>query len=154
MAKNENHPGNRTNHDHHSKIKSHHKLALMRELAEGKLSQYALAERYGVTQGTISQFKSRHALAIEEIQKGFEDEFAGLWIADKTNRIDQYLQDVELINEQLQTDPLPRNLGTLLRYKQIALDAVAREMNAYTTKVETTNKTHYTIDGVDMEKLR
>jgi hypothetical protein len=148
------HPGNRTNHEHNSKIKSHHKLALMREIAESKQPQSVLAVKYGVTQGTISQFKTKHASQIQAIQADFENEFAGLWIAKKTNRIQEYMNQVELINEQLQSDPAPRNIGTLLRYAQIAIRSVAEELGALTQKVESTNKTTYTVEGVDVEKLK
>jgi transcriptional regulator with XRE-family HTH domain len=146
------HPGNRAN--HHSKIKAHRRLALKREVAEGKLSQSALAERYGVSPSAITLFKQRYALEIEDIQKNFENEFAGLWIAAKSQRIESYLQDVELIDEQLANNPNPRNLGTLLRYKQNALDSVARELNAYTQRIETNSKVNFTVEGVNMENLK
>jgi len=135
-------------------IKSHRRLALMRELAEGKLNQTALAEKYGVTQGAISQFKTKYAAQITEIQADFENEFAGLWIANKSNRILEYMNQVELINEQLQADPPPRNMGTLLRYAQIAIRSVAEELGALTQKVESTNKTTYKVEGIDIEKLK
>lgn len=134
-------------------IRSHQKLALMRELAEGQHSQRDLAAKYGVTHGAISQFKSKHATQIAQIQATFEDEFASLWISNKANRIFQYQQQVELINDRLEQNPADPRLGTLLRYAQAALDAVAKEMGAYTTKIESNDRVSYVVEGVDPEKM-
>jgi len=60
---------------------------LIRALALEDVTQAALAERYGVTEGAITQFKHREAEAIQALRDEAENEFAGILIAQKANRL-------------------------------------------------------------------
>lgn len=63
---------------------------LKRELAAGEVKRTVLAKKYDVTTGYITQFAQRYAREIDEIKDKLDDEFAGLWIADKSKRLDAY----------------------------------------------------------------
>ena len=64
--------------------------ALARDLALTKTSQSELAEKYGVSQPAISQFKERRAEEIAAIAANADDQYAGMWIADKQARLAEY----------------------------------------------------------------
>jgi hypothetical protein len=76
---------------------------IVRELALGEFTQQALADKYGVTQGAIAQFKQRHADEIEAVRQNADDEFAGILIAQKAAR----LASLAEIHEQALT-PMPK----------------------------------------------
>ncbi len=67
-----------------------HARALARELALGNMSQASLAEKYGVSPSAISQFKAKHAEEIKAIAANADDEYAGMWIAQKQARLAEY----------------------------------------------------------------
>ncbi|MGW5467698.1 hypothetical protein [Streptomyces chartreusis] len=66
---------------------------LIHELARAEKTQQQLADEYGVVKSSITEFKQRHTDRITEVAQALEDEFAGLWIAQKVDRLDQ-LQDL------------------------------------------------------------
>jgi predicted transcriptional regulator len=129
----------------HRKLAGWKKLKLIRELALTGRTQVDLAEEFEVSQPTISYFASKHAAEIAEIRANAEDDFAGLWIAKKKNRLAEYQKDVDEVNE-LPPDP------ALKRIKHNALKSVAEELGALKTNVDATIT--YKVEGVDTEKLR
>ena len=154
----------------------HVRWKLIQELGQGELTVGTLATRYGVTPSAISQFRDRHAEQIADVKADIENEFAGLWIAQKTARLAEYAADVEMINEVVQTT-LNADLSTearaeleaagvevgkidaaLVAAKHRALRAVAEELGHLPTKVqmqvEATTRVHYTVSGMDPEDLR
>lgn len=125
----------------------------MRSLAEGTTTQAALAKKYGVTPMAITQFKHRHANQIEEIRQNLEDEMAGLWIAKKFNRIAEYQEDLEDINE----NPERYNSPEFRRIKTNVLKAVAEELGqlpAKMTRQELAEVVRYVVNGVNPEDLQ
>jgi hypothetical protein len=120
---------------------------LCRELAVGEKSQVQLAEEYDVAQSSISTFKKRHAERIREIQQNLDNEFAGLWIAEKANRIAEYQADVEMIGSTTKAD--------LLRVKATILKAVSEELGQLPARVNVTvtNPVTYIVKGVDVDDL-
>ena len=68
---------------------------LCRELAEGEQTKAALGRKYGVTGQAIGAFGQRHRAEIDAIKAQLDDQFAGLWIARKENRLAQYQADYE-----------------------------------------------------------
>lgn len=71
------------------------KHRLVRDFALGEKNQKELAEQYGVSQTSISQFKKRHALEIEEVRNNLADQYAGVWVARKLDRIREYQNAAE-----------------------------------------------------------
>jgi len=60
---------------------------LIRALALEDVTQASLAVRYGVTEGAITQFKQREAEAINALRADADNEFAGILIAQKAERL-------------------------------------------------------------------
>jgi len=133
-------------------IRGHRKLNLQRDLAAGTYTQSELAIKYDVTTTAISQFGTRYKDEIDAIAKAMDDEFAGLWIADKKQRIAEYESDVENINEHIHDTAGEPNPNLILR-KHNALRSAAEELGQLTAKVESTGKLHYVVEGVDMDAL-
>lgn len=67
----------------------------VRLLAAGELTQAAVAERMGVSQSAVSQFRDRYAEEIREVAADMDNEFAGIAIADKVNRVAMYSEIAE-----------------------------------------------------------
>jgi hypothetical protein len=68
---------------------------LQRELATGDVMRADLARRYGVTRGYVTIFAKQYAREIADIKAQLDDEFAGLWIAQKEQRIAAYQAEYE-----------------------------------------------------------
>lgn len=122
---------------------------LIIELARQEKTRTKLASEYGVTTASITTFAHRHRTEIDEVKADIENEFAGLWIAQKYARIAEYQADVDAIGDT--TDP------DLLKVKHTALKAVAEEMGQLPARVAVNveSKTvNYTINGIDPGQLR
>lgn len=65
---------------------------LIRQLAASDLKHDELATEYGVDRTSISRFRKRHEVEIAEVRANHLDEFAGLLIAEKQNRLAVYEQ--------------------------------------------------------------
>jgi DNA-binding transcriptional regulator GbsR (MarR family) len=63
---------------------------LQRAIAEGDRKRVQIARDFGVSPAYITQFAKRYAREIDEIKRDLDDAYAGLWIADKENRILAY----------------------------------------------------------------
>lgn len=77
---------------------------LMRELAAGERSSADLAREYGMGASGIREFKRRNRAQIAAIAADLANEFAGLWIADKMNRIAAYAAEFERASEHKAAD--------------------------------------------------
>lgn len=69
---------------------------LCRELAAGEVTRASLARKYGVSRSAITQFAKRNKGRIDEIKASLDDEYAGLWIARKRNRVAALQADYEM----------------------------------------------------------
>lgn len=130
------------------KIRGHIAYSLVRDLAEGTLSQRRLATKYDVHLSTIADFKSRNRERIEAVKADLDNEFAGMWIAEKRKRIAAYMDDVELLDDSLEATTaarevlsiegedgtgltiakLDRDMAAILKRKHSALRSVAEEL--------------------------
>ena len=68
---------------------------LLRELAAGDRTSAQLAADYGMTASGIREYKKRHRPQVDAIAADLANEFAGLWIADKGQRMSAYQDDYE-----------------------------------------------------------
>lgn len=130
------------------KIMPHQKLQLLRELADGKMSGAQLAEKYGVSTTRIYGIRDENKERIEAIKADYENAFAGLWIAQKENRIAVYQEQAERLADS--DDP------KLVARTQTALRSVAEEMGHLPTRaaIQSDNVTvHNTYSGVDPEQV-
>jgi hypothetical protein len=135
-------------------IRGHLARNLCRDLAIGNMTQSQLAEKYGVTQPCISYNLRLRAEEIAAIKADIENEFAGMWIAQKQSRVAEYQSDAERINTALdKSDELDPKL---LRAKNAALKAAAEEMGQLSAKVQVqvqTQQVDYWIDGCDLDLI-
>lgn len=142
---------------------------LIRKLALGGQSQAELAREYDVTDGAITQFRDRNAEAIAAIRADAEDEFAGILIAQKANRLAAY---DELAQIAMVPTPKIDNKGTHVRDAETnelvyevdgrllatALKQAAEEMGQLPTRLQVAGElgvtTTYRVEGVDPSDLR
>ena len=142
---------------------------LQQDLAHSGKSQTQLAEKYGVTQQSISEFAARHRATIAQIIEDSANEFAGLAIANKQARLEVYR---ELIDACLK--PVPKVAGKDASFVRdengnvvYEIDAavagkllrnVAEELghlpNRVTLGGEVGVRTDYQINGVNPEALK
>ncbi len=158
-------------------------MELVGLLADGELTQAAMANRYGVTPSAITRFRDRHADAIaarlDENREAFDD----LWIAKKAARLAAYqemAERVEGVDDQVEElraaieaneyddvdarlaaiklyDSLLGRLIELERVRAVALSQVADELGAkpQRVKVEASGvTTRVHLVGVDMSALQ
>lgn len=124
------------------------KHRLIRDLALGERTGKDLAEQYGVSQTSMSAFKRRHSLEIEEVRNNLADEYAGVWVAQKLARIQEY----QIAAEKMAKGQSPRNQEVLVSI----LKAVAEELGQLParTQVNISNEqTVYEIVGIDPQDL-
>lgn len=130
------------------------KHRLLHELARGEKQRIQLAEEYGVVPSAITNFAHRHAAELEQIRRDLDNEFAGLWIAQKAARLAEYEQDVNRINDTLDDEERPDT--NLMRTKQAALRQVAEELGQIPSKVNLSVEpvtVRYEVVGVETEEL-
>lgn len=68
---------------------------LQRQLATRDLTRSQLARKFGVSPSYVTQFAKTYEREIEAIREKLDDEFAGLWIAQKEMRIAAYQAEYE-----------------------------------------------------------
>ena len=146
---------------------------LVVDLALSGKTQEALAEKYGCTQGAISQFKAKHATDIQAVRDDSENEFAGIAIAQKATRLATYL---DMLEKALMPAPKVNSKGEIMyglpdedgvRHPIMEVDLsvaqkiqrnVAEELghlpNRVTLGGEVGIRTDYTINGVEPEALK
>lgn len=122
---------------------------LIRDFALGEKTGVELAEQYGVSSNAISNFKKRHALEIEEVRNNLADEYAGVWVANKLNRIREY----QAAAEKMSNGSSPRNQEVLVSI----LKAVAEELGQLPARNQTNVQTDtvvYQVVGINVDDLR
>ena len=81
---------------HAPKLSPGDRRQLCRDLATREQTPAAIARKYGITRQSVRVFAKRHATEIDAIAARLDDDFAGLWIADKGQRISAAQDDYEL----------------------------------------------------------
>lgn len=76
------------------------RMELLHGLVRGE-NTMALSRRLGIDRSAVTKFRKREAAAIEALSSELANEFTGLWIVEKRNRIAEYQRDVEQINDLL-----------------------------------------------------
>ncbi len=124
------------------------KHRLIRDFALGEKTGVQLAEIYGCSRTAISGFKQRYALEIEEVRNNLADEYAGVWVAQKLNRIQEYQQAAE----KMASGASPRNAEVLVTI----LKAVAEELGQLPARNQVTVSTEnvtYEIVGIAVDDI-
>lgn len=115
---------------------------LCRELAAGEVKRAELARKYGVSRTAITKFAQRHKGRIAEIKAHLDDEYAGLWIAQKQNRIAALMADYEATLEHYRGDH-----HEWVKARTAIAHAVAEELG------QLPNKSNLTIGGTVRHEL-
>lgn len=124
------------------------KHRLVRDFALGEKTGKELAEIYGCSVTSISAFKKRHAMEIEEVRNNLADQYAGVWVARKLDRIREYQNAAE----KMAAGQSPRNQEVLVSI----LKAVAEELGDLParTQVNISNENvTYEIVGVSVDDI-
>jgi CENP-B N-terminal DNA-binding domain len=121
-----------------------------RELALGETSRADLARRFNVHRSTITEFAKRHAARIDQLKGQLDDEFAGIWIADKALRIAAYAADHDASEAHPRWDHFEQ-----IRTRNQIRQAVAEELGQLPARMSVTvvPVTHI-IQGVDLSALQ
>ncbi len=121
---------------------------LIRDFALGERTGKELAQQYGVSTTSISNFKKRHLLEIEEVRNNLADEYAGVWVAQKIARIQEY----QVAAEKMARSESPRNAEVLVSI----LKAVAEELGQLPARTQvnvSTEQTVYQVVGVSTDDI-
>jgi hypothetical protein len=132
-----------------SQLAPHEQLALKREIALNNPVKM-LAEKYGMTPQGISEFKRRNALAIDDIREHLDDDFAGLPLAIKKNRIAAYENEVERLTDHPAADHHEWSKARQMAYRSIAEELGQLPPRATITVVPVVHM----VEGVDLEELK
>lgn len=123
---------------------------IQRALADGTEKRAAIARRFGVTAGYITQFAKQYAREIDDIRRDLDNEFAGLWIASKVNRVIAYQADYA----RTLADPKSTHHEWVKARAQI-LHQVAEEMGQLPPRATLTIiPVKHVVEGVDLEVLK
>lgn len=76
------------------------RMELLHGLVRGE-TRADLSARLGLSRSAINRVAKREAITIQALSEDLANEFTGLWVAEKRNRIAEYQADVEQINELL-----------------------------------------------------
>lgn len=137
----------------------HVELKLIQQLASGKYTQRELAREYGVSGVAVYLFNKRHKQRIEQVKADLENEMAGLWIAEKKNRVAHYQAMSEAVDTSIE---IAMNMGDVAPYQLVKikaklLEAVAGELGQLPARLAqniSAEKITYLIPGIDLEKLK
>ncbi len=125
------------------------KHRLLRDLALAERTTVELGEQYGCSRQAISNFKTRYALEVEEVRNSLADEYAGVWVARKLDRIREY----QAAAEKMADGNSPRNAEVLVSI----LKAVAEELGDLPARQQVQVNTAvvtYQVVAVDLEDLQ
>lgn len=113
---------------------------LIIELAKGEKTERQLAAIYECAPSAINQFKQRHLAAITETSENLGNEFAGLWIAQKLDR----LAELEALFEDGISARDRETKAMLLRHAAEELGQIPNK-----TTVDVTAEVKVKIEGLD-----
>jgi hypothetical protein len=130
-------------------IPRHRIHEVCRELAAGDVSQAAIARKWGIARQTLNDFAHRHAERIADIRAHLDDDYAGLWIANKEARIAAYMDEFERLEHGRNSEHHEWS-----KARQAALRAVADELGAIPNRssVQVTGIVTHRLIGVDIER--
>lgn len=123
---------------------------IQRALADGTEKRAAIARRFGVTAGYITQFAKTYAREIDDIKRDLDNEFAGLWIASKVNRVLAYQAEYA----RLSSDPKASH-HEWAKARLQALHQAAEELGQLPPRATlTVIPVVHVLEGVDPELLK
>jgi hypothetical protein len=123
------------------------KRSVMRDCALGDMTIVQLAEKYEVSNTAITDFKRRYREEIQAIIDDAENEFAGIWIASKEQRLSAYRDLWERAWED-------EDFSLCSKIEKQVAEEMGHLPGRITVSGQLDTTTKYTINGVDPEALR
>ena len=117
---------------------------LQLEMARGEKTMRDLAREYGVDIHAITKFRDRHEDTISAMRADIENEFAGLWIAQKAERLSEM---IELYADAVS----PRDRETKLSVLRHAAEELGQIPNK--TTIDMTVAAKVELVGIDTDEL-
>lgn len=137
-----------------NKLTARKRYILLRDLAEGALTYDALAEKHGLSnKSSVAHYAKNYSDEIAAMRDNLEDEWAGIWVADKRKRIQEYQAIVEEVEEDLRVNGQD---AALQRVRMTALKSIAEELGQLPSRVvirQVGQKADYSLDGVDFDDV-
>jgi IS30 family transposase len=117
-------------------IRGRERLSLVLDLAANDMPAQTLADKYGRHVQTIHTFMKRNRAEIEEARREMAGELSGLWVNRKAQRIAEYQQAYEDIEQLLDDDTLtPADISRYIVTQLRILSRVADEMGHLPSRV-------------------
>ena len=132
-----------------SSLQPYQQLALMRQIAVNDKTMTALASDYGMTVQGIREFAKRHDNEITEIRDHMADQFAGLPLVRKENRLAEYEDAIMRLREHPNSDHHEWVKAEFQGLRNIAEELGQLPPRATVTVVPVI----HVIEGVDVEDL-
>ena len=124
---------------------------LQRAIAAGEKKRAQIARDFGVSTSYVSQFAKTYAFEIDQLKQALDDQFAGLWIADKAARIAAYQADLEASA----ADTKHAGYFEQIRTRTAILRAVAEELGQLPPRATLTiMPVVHVLEGVSPEVLK
>jgi hypothetical protein len=141
-------------------LRGHTRWQVIRDLAAG-MTHVETAEKYGVHLESLVLFKKSHMADIKALQASVAEEADGLWIASKFNRVAEYQQAFEDVDQAIaQILDFGGTLGpaemAIIKEKRGILKQVAEELGQLPPRNNVTvngSAVSYHFDGVDPKDL-
>lgn len=121
------------------KLAGRHKLKTLRLLAEG-ISHKQVALEMDCDPSAVTYFAARYKDDIEAKRANLDDEWAGLWIADKRQRVAVLAQIAEDMESELSTENYEGSTTEGRRVVMAALKQAAEELGQLVGKADLTHK--------------
>ena len=122
---------------------------LQRAIADGERTRSQIARDYGVSASYVTQFAKRYALEIDRIKAALDDQFAGLWIADKESRMVAYQAEYATAAASDKA-----NHHEWIKSRVAILHAVAEELGQLPPRATVVvQPVIHVIEGVDLDAL-
>lgn len=147
-------------------LRGRYKLALIRDLATGEWNPDSLAVMYGITPEQVAAFQQEQATDIAEVSAALSGtlsvETSGLWLTKKQQRLAEYQQAIEDIDETIES---LRNDGVnwsrahrdMFRVRLDLYRAAADELGAYPQRTAAPARqgqgVQYIIDSEDAKDM-
>lgn len=135
-----------------SRLMGRHYRYVIRSIASG-VQNREIAKHCNVQPHAITMFKKRHAREIDEMRDRLDEEFAGLWIADKEKRLGELQELIDILDTAYAQFPdaeYARAKATLLKQASEELGQLPPRQQVVSAHV------NHTIEGFtsdDLEKL-
>jgi hypothetical protein len=123
------------------------KRHVMRDIALGGNTLKALADKYEVSDVAMQAFKKRYREEIQAIIDDAENEFAGIWIASKEQRLSAYRDLWERAWED-------NDFALCSKIEKQVAEEMGHLPGRVTISGQLDTQTRYSVDGVNPEDLR